>query len=288
MKRLTLALLAACGCATLSAQQQQSPASIPKDLVALLMRGIGMAGDDFDIVLGAPAGFPAELLPDGAKPLISTTSQRNVMLVAEAPDLSGDMTAYERRLGSAGWTVSPRSGGQQRGLLASAPQQMPSMWCRADKYATVSALPRPGGGSIVRIGVSDTSRGNPCEPMGAPSYSSIQGDLDMPLLFPPPNSRAMGGGAVAGGSDYYDQHLRLETKLTLPDVLQHYRALLEQHGWKFESQALADGLGVARFAAVSLKKEPVAATISVVVVPGDPPLELTLHIVRAPYRRFVP
>lgn len=283
MKRLLLAVLVICGVPA-SAQQQQT-ASIPKELVVLLMRGVMMPADEFDIVLGAPAGFPTELMPRGARPLISTTTKTSVMVVAEAP---GDMAGYEKQIAAAGWTVSPRSGMQQRGLVAAAPPAMPAMWCRADKYATVSASPRPAGGSIVRIGLSDTSRGNPCDPIGTPSYSSIQNDVEMPLLFPPPASRAIGGGYSGGGTDAYDQRLRLETKLTLPEVLQHYRAQIEAHGWKFQSQALADGLGIARFAVVSAKKEPVTATISVITAPGEPPLEITLHVVRAPNRPFLP
>jgi hypothetical protein len=282
MKRLILAVLVVCG-APVSAQQQ--PTSIPKDLVVLMMRGVMMPADEFDIVLGAPANFPAELLPRGAKPLISTTTRTNVMVVAE---VRGDMAGYEKQMAAAGWTVSPRSGMQQRGLVAAAPPTMPAMWCRADKYASVSVSPRPAGGSIVRIGLNDTSRGNPCDPMGTPSYNSMQSDVEMPLLFPPPGSRAIGGGYGGGGMDSYDQRLRLETKLTLPQVLQHYRAQVEAHGWKFQSQALADGLGVARFDAVSTKKEPVTATLSVNTAPGEPPLEITLHVVRAPYRPFLP
>ena len=286
MKGLILAVIVACGSAGLA--QQQAPASLPKELVVLLMRGFMMAGDDFDIVLGAPAGFPAELLPRGAKPLISTTTRTNMTVVAEGPDLASGLAEYERQVLAAGWTASPRSGAQQRGLLAAAPAQTPAMWCRGDKYASVWSTPRPGGGSVVRIGMSDTSRGNPCAPMGQPSFTSMQSEVDLPLLFPPPDSRAIGGGSSGGGSESYDQRLRLETKLTLPAVLQHYRSQVEKHGWKFESQALADGIGVARFAGLSLKKEPVTATISVVVVPGEPPLEVTLHVVRAPYRGFLP
>ena len=289
MRLLIATLLIVVGGAGPAGQQQQSRESIPKDLVLLLMRGAIMPDDDFDIVLGLPAGFPSELLPRGAKPLISTTTKTNMTVIAQAGNEALDVAAYDRQLASAGWSTSPRSGAQTRGLLAGAPPQLPGMWCRADKYASIWASPRPEGGSIVRVAVSDTSRGNPCSPMGPQTFNSIQTDVDLPLLFPPPQSRATGTGMSGGGSsDSYDQRLRLETRLTTPEVLQHYRAQLEAHGWKFQSQAVGDGVGIVRFAVVSVKKEPVTATLSVVVVPGEPPLEVTLRILRAPYRPFVP
>lgn len=290
MKRLMLAIIAVCAVGATAQQQQQSPASIPKDLVVLLIGGgIMIPADDFDILLGAPAGFPAELVPSGAKPLIGTTTPTNVTVIAEAGNQAFDVAGFDRQLAAAGWTMGPRSGAQTRGLVAAGPTQMPGMWCKGNKYASVwQSPPRPGGRSIVRIGLSDTSRGNPCEPMGQPSFSSMQTDVEMPILFPPPGSRALAGGGSGGGSEHLDQRLRLETKLPLPEVLKHYRAQIEAHGWKFQSEAVADGLAVARFAAETVKKEPVTATLSLTLVPGEPPLEVALRVVRAPYRRFLP
>lgn len=287
MKRLTLALVVTCS--SVAFAQQPSTAAIPKDLVMLLMRGgMMMPGDTFDIVLGAPEGFPAELLPRGAKPLISTTTRTGMMVIAAAPDLPADMARFDRQLAAAGWTVGPRSGpAQQRGLLSSAPSQIPAMWCQGDRYASVSMSPRPDGGSFMRISVNDSSRGAPCAAMTQPSYVALFSDVDMPLLFPPPGSRAVGGSGAGGGMDAYDQRLRLQTTLSLPDVLRHYRAQLEKHGWTYQSQAIADGVGIVRFSLTSLKKAPVAATVSVTVVPGDPPLEISFRLVKAPPRPYL-
>lgn len=290
MKGLTLAIIVACGSAGL-AQQQQSPVSIPKELVVLLMRGgMPMPGDGYDIVLGAPAGFPPELLPPGAKPLISTVTRSNTMVIAEAPDLPAGLPRLERQLSAAGWTVSPRSmpQTQQRGLLSTPPSGASSLWCNGSRYASVMVFPRPAGGSYVRASVSDPSLitppapMSPCTPMTQPMQMSSFADVDMPLLFAPAGSRALGfGGMSGGGGDAYDQRLRLETTLALPEVLTHYRAQIEKHGWTFQSQAVADGIGVVRFSVMSIKQELMAATFTVTAVPGTPPLEIALRLVRA-------
>jgi hypothetical protein len=286
MKPLTLALIIGCSAAALA--QQQSPSSIPKELVVLLMRGGLTTGDSFDIVLGAPAGFPAELLPPGAKPLISTVSRTGMMVIAEAPNLTSEAARMEGQLTAAGWTAPARYGPPaQRGLLSSAPSQGATMWCRGDRYASISTSPRPEGGSYVRISVNDASRGGPCAPMPQSSLGSFFADVDLPLLFPPPGSQATGGTNSSSGLDFHDQRLRLQTTLSLADVLQHYRSQLEKHGWKYQSQAIAEGLGMVRFSLTSSKNEPVVAILRLTAVPGDPPLEVGLHLVRAPYRPFV-
>lgn len=295
MKRLTLAMFIACGAVTPA--QQQQPVMIPKDLVMLLMRGgMGAPSDGYDIVLGAPDGFPPELLPRGAKPLISTVSRSGTMLIAEAPELTPDLTRLEQPLIAAGWTISPRSAAQpQRGLLG-APAQGSSLWCNGSRFASVMVFPRLAGGSYVRISVSDSALTpqpapmSPCTPINQPAPIPWFADIDMPLLFPPAGSRAVNSGVGMGGGafDSYDQRLRLETTLTLPEVLQHYRAQIEKHGWTFQSQAVAEGIGVVRFAVPSTKKEPVAATLTVMAVPGPPPIEIGLHLVRAASRPYGP
>ena len=90
------------------------------------------------------------------------------------------------------------------------------------------------------------------------------------------------------GSDSYEQRLRLQTPLALPAVLQHYRAQIEKHGWTFQSQAIAEGLGAARFAVTPMKKEPIVAILSVTEVPGDQPLEIGFRLVKASSNRYAP
>lgn len=269
--------------------QQQPADAIPKDLVKLLIGS--MYGPSADIVIGLPAGFPQELLPRDSVAKISTVFSTNMMVIVEAPTLPAELSQYERQLANGGWTPAPAGMSGGRGLLSAPPARAPLMLCNGDRYATYSLTPRPAGGSYARISVSTPARpGPPCQPSGPGAYASmsLSGEIELPAFLPPTGSRTTYGSGGGGGTDYFEQSLRLQTTMPVAEVLQHYRAQAEKHGWKFESQAVAESVGVARFSLLSTKKEPVAATILISIVPGDHPMDIVLRLARASTRPRTP
>lgn len=280
-------VLSICLAALLSAAPalaQQSTDTIPKELVTLLLRGPGSMGGEFDIRIGAPADFPNELLPDGATAAVSTVSERGVTVVAEAPALGDDTSAYRRKLEAAGWVNNgPMS---MLGLMSSA-SQPPLMFCQGSRYASVYLSEREKGGRYARITLTSDPRRGTCR--AAPAYMgpSFFADLTLPRLMPPPGSRSACTGS-SSSSDHFDQHLRLQTDLSTKDVVEHYVELLKKDGWKLEGRGNAGDTSVARLEKLSDLKDPIVANLLVNKMPnGD--LDVSFRLLRVdPNRRLMP
>lgn len=263
---------------------QQSTDTIPKELVTLLLRGPGSMGGEFDIRLGAPADFPKELLPDGATAAVSTVSERGVTVVAEAPALGDDTSAYRKKVEAAGWVNhGPMS---MFGLMSNA-SQPPLMFCQGPRYATVYLSEREKGGRYARITLTSDPRRGTCR--AAPSYAgpSFFADITLPRLMPPAGSRAAGSGS-SSSSDHFDQHLRLQTELPMKDVVAHYVDLLKKDGWKLEGRGDAGDTSMARLQKLSDLKDPIVANLLVNKMPnGD--LDVSFRLLRVdPNRRLMP
>jgi hypothetical protein len=283
MRRLVPALLVLT-LASPSTAQTQSTDTIPKELVSLLLRGPGSyPGDNFDIKIGAPENFPADLLPAGVKPAVSTTSERYVTVIAEAPNLSSKETlAFERELTARGW-INP-SAMSMRGLLSSS--MMPSLnVCKGDQYAMLTFSPRAAGGSYIRVSLNNDPRRGSC--INTPRPMSFFADVDVPQMFPPANVRAMGGG-TSSGTDHYDQTVRMETTMSPGDVAAYYAGELEKAGWKRDGRANTEGVSVVRLSSVSRAKETVVAIVTATAMPDGKQIDVSLRLLRVDPRRFPP
>jgi hypothetical protein len=257
---------------------------VPKDLVNLLMRGPGMSpNDNFDLRIGAPPAFPRELLPRGVTAAASTVSERMIVVVAEAPDLSGrDLSQHERDLTAAGWTNLSSMG--MRGLVSSNMMQSSNL-CKGEQYVTTTYSQRTGGGLNLRVAVTTDPRRGPCMPAGL-RPSSYFADVDLPNLSPPERSRVMGSGS-GSSNDRYDQNVRIETKLDAQAVVKHYGDQLEQAGWKRETRAGGPGAAFAHYTTVSTTKETVVAIIVAAALPGATQVAVNLQLLRVdPARSF--
>jgi hypothetical protein len=265
------------------AQSSQTTDTIPKELVTLLLRGPGgYPGENFDIKIGAPANFPSDLLPTGVTPAVSTTSDRMVTVVAEAPRLTAaDLLRHERALTAAGWT-NPSSM-SMRGLMSST--MAPAMQiCKGDQYATVSYATRPAGGMYVRISLTTDPRRGSCVAMARPMV--FFADVDLPQLFPPATAQAINAGS-SSSPDSHEQRIRLETKLSTDAVVSHYTEQLTNAGWKREASLPGDGIAVAKLTSISTTKEAVVALITATTIPGATQMDVTLRLLRVdPNRRF--
>lgn len=276
MRRLLLIVV-------LSTAWQQSGDTIPKELVTLLLRGPGTyPGENFEIKIGAPPNFPAELLPAGLKPAVSTVGDRITTVIAEAPDLMMDgLMKHERDLLAAGW-ISPSSM-MMRGLMAS--NVTPAMQvCKGDHYATIYPSVRGKGGLYIRVSLTTDPRRGSCVSIPRPMANFA--DVNVPFMPPPANTPAMGAGS-SSGMDHVSQHVRLQTGLSANDIADHYARLLEKAGWKRSGRAAGDGVAVIRLSSTSTTKEEVIAVVTAVALAGAAQQEVSLRLMRIdPNRRF--
>lgn len=276
MRRLLLVVV-------LSTVWQQSGDTIPKELVTLLLRGPGTyPGENFEIRIGAPPGFPAELLPAGVKPAVSTVGERITTVIAEAPDLMMDaLMKHERDLLAAGW-ISPSSM-MMRGLMSS--NVTPAMQvCKGDHYATIYPSMRDKGGLYIRVSLTTDPRRGSCVSIPRPMTNFA--DVNVPFMPPPANTPATGAGTNSG-MEYVSQHVRLQTRLSISDVADHYARLLETSGWKRSSRAAGDGVVAIRLSSTSTTKEEIVALVTVVALADPSQQEVSLRLMRIdPNRRF--
>jgi hypothetical protein len=280
---LTAVLSAPAGDAA-RAQSLQSFDTIPRELVALLLRGPGAyPGDNFDIKIGAPPNFPRELLPGGVTAAASTISERGMTVVAEAPQLtSRDLAQHDRDLAAAGWTNSMSM--SARGLVSSSTSPMSST-CKGDQYATISYSQRPAGGLYLRVSLTTDPRRGSCVPAGQRPPANFA-DVDLPPLASPEGVRMMISGS-GGGTDNYEQRIRLETAAEPAALVRHYGDQLEKAGWKRESAAGAAGVAFARFTFVTAAKDTVVGLVTVTTLPGGMQTDVSLRLLRIdPGRRF--
>lgn len=273
-RALPLVLATLIAGAPLAPGGQQSDEMISRRLVALLFPGMIDS-----IVEGLAEEVPETLLPDGATPLVSSTSSRGVTVVAELPSFAAaDRPRYERKLAAAGWKEGegPLGGG---GLMSS-PVPVPTMYCQGDEALSFSSQPKPGGGVVFRLSVMQGVMYGPCGGRDARGPRSAFDEIEVPALPPPPGSRSSGTSGSSGG-DASAQTTRLQTKLSASEVEAHYTSLLTSHGWTMSSRAAADGVSMARFAVTpdtGTDKSPRLATLEALSLP-DGNVLVTLRVI---------
>ena len=165
-RALPLVLATLIAGAPLAAGGQQSDDMISRRLVALLFPGMIDS-----IVEGLAEEVPETLLPDGATPLVSSTSSRGVTVVAELPSFAAaDRPRYERKLAAAGWkegegpftshgwTMSSRAAadGVSMARFAVTPDTGTD---KSPRLATLEALTLPDGNVLVTLRVMGPRRG---------------------------------------------------------------------------------------------------------------------------------
>lgn len=287
MRRLLPVAAALAFVLPIAAQSTPQSDTIPKELVTLLLRGPGMGSqDNFDIRIGAPGNFPKELLPDGATAAVSTVSERATTVVAEAPQLTDDLRAYQRKVESAGWLMTGSM--TPRGGLVSSTFEAPLMFCQGDRYASIYLSNRPAGGRYARILLTTDPRRGSCQPV--PRYGGPQffADVTLPRMLPPEGSRGMAGAGSSMGSDHFEQRLRLQTPLEPAAVARHYADQLARDGWKIEGRGDGQGFAIARLTKSSDLKEVIVANIIVNAMPGGD-LDVSFRLMRTdPNRRMMP
>lgn len=245
MQRFLLAVSLLMVVPALPAVAAQQDDMISKKLVSLLFHGFLDAVEE-----GMPADFPADVLPDGARPLVSMHSSRTTTVVVEAPAFTlADTPRYERKLAAGGWKDAPGPMGA-RGLTSRF--SAPAMLCRDDRMLSYSTQARQGGGHYVRISLSPAAQSGVCgdDRRHAGRSHSIVDDTGLPSMPPPSGSRELGSSS-GGSGEGLTQTMALETDLSHADVEAYYTALMSDAGWTEVTRLTGEGLSIARFAAPS-------------------------------------
>jgi hypothetical protein len=105
-------------------------------------------------------------------------------------------------------------------------------------------------------------------------------DVEVPTFTLPPGVRRVGAGASFGPDDN-SSRTRLETKLTLDELVAHFLPQLAQAGWKIEGGPTSDGtMSMTRLSGASRTGEPVTAQLIITMLPGTPYADLMARFIR--------
>ncbi|HEX8830703.1 MAG TPA: hypothetical protein VF705_06020, partial [Longimicrobium sp.] len=155
---LSLALLLA-PC-TIAAQD-----AVPGELVRALFAS-GRSERAPDIVVGrVPDGFPAALVPAGARVVGGIRRDSLAMTLVVAVPLAPDAAsaAHRQALAGAGW-AAPQEMREARGFVSSGATEFRFL-CRGNEMVTTSAFAAPGGGAYLRLNYSVEGAQSPCASM---------------------------------------------------------------------------------------------------------------------------
>jgi hypothetical protein len=255
--------------ATISAAAAANQDTVPKELMAILMRGASPG--EFDLRVGPPPdGFPIEVLPRGTDVGVSAVSER-VTTVAGTVTNEIDRFAEEQRLMKAGWTNSmPRSIG-----FVSTTSEQPLALCKGTQFLTLHFYPRQAGGQFVRASVTTEPRRS-CAPRPPMSFP----DLKLPDLTPPEGVRSYPSGS-GSSLDSMDARARLEKKITPEAAAKHYAAQMKAAGWTMQGiTTTGDEFAIARFVTKSTLGDDITAFIAITSLAGVEEMDLLLHVVR--------
>ncbi|HYN06697.1 MAG TPA: hypothetical protein VES67_04840 [Vicinamibacterales bacterium] len=254
-----------------NAPQQDRSDTVPRDLMAILLRGAG-PGETFDLRVGpAPAGFPADLLPVGAvigASAISPSMTTVVGTVPERPETA--RAAHGARLAAAGWVNSFPA---PRGFMTTGPDSSVSV-CRGNDFASISLLPRDQGGSYVRISLRPDPRRS-C----APRPEVFFNDVAIPALQHPAGTKAYGTRS-GGSADTTESSTLIDSPLDAAPLLEHYERQILAAGWTLVGRSASPTVAtVARFSLVTARKEQVTAMLTITPV-GQARFELSFRVFR--------
>lgn len=274
---LALATVALCAQTVAAAPQQTQTSAantVSRDVVAVLLQGPDVApGEAFELRMGvAPPGFPADLLPAGARVAATAMTGKATTVVGTlARFAQADRPAFESSLAKAGWIDEET---RPRGLNATA-HGAPIVVCRGADFATVTFTPRDAGSTFVRASVvRDETRRCVARPI------STFGDVPMPSLRPPSGAESSGAG-IGGNSNAMYSSVRLRTGQAVETIASHYASQLSAAGWKVEAQTSeAKSIAVTRLSGASTTGEPLSGMLVVSSLTGVDQVDVLLRIVR--------
>ncbi len=264
-------LVASALLAVSSAAAQQE--TVPAELVRALLATPARAGHTPEIVVGrVPQGFPAELVPGGARVLggVRRDSSSTVLAVAvpEAPPAAGE--ALQQALLGGGWAFPGTR--ERRGFVGPTSMQWTYL-CRGNETVTVSSVAAPGGGSYLRVDYSreQASRCDPASPdvRSRPPWA----DVPLPVLNVPPGTvtvtTSLSSGMVGNGAGSASAGVRLRTAMGAAELLSRFAAQLGQAGWTASPPAASAEAGMQTFRLHAPDGKEWFGVLTSVAIPGS-------------------
>lgn len=253
--------------------QAASGETVPKELMAVLLRGAGMGSNDFDLRVGPPPKeFPLAVLPPGSKIGVSAISERMTTVVGTVAG-AVDRLKEQQRLTGDGWQSSmPRS----RGFVTTG-AEFPLSVCRGSEFVSLTYPSRPGGGSYVRATLTRDPRLS-CMPRSDMGMGFA--DVPVPDLTPPDDVRSYPSGS-GSNSDSMHATARLEKKQSVESLAKHYAEQMKAAGWRLDGITTAgDDLSVARVSLTTKAGDAITGMIAVTALAGTGEANAMLYIVR--------
>jgi hypothetical protein len=265
--------LLAIGCCVALTGVTPAAQTISSDVMKILTRGsLSAMSENYDLTVGAlPEGFPAALIPSGAKPVAATVSPSTTTVVVEMTGSTPAVQALHRKtVAEAGWLNSMPA---QRGFTSSS--NLADQVCREFDHANVQYVASGTGGTYIRIGLTRDPRRR-CVARPDVFFS----DVNIPTLQHPEGVRTSGGGS-GGSTDNFSASTQIETTLRPEALADHYARQLTAAGWRETSRFSDDGFIVIGYALPS--STPVAGEIIAgmfVVTPLDKRVDLFMRVTR--------
>lgn len=208
------------------------------------------------VLSGAPfgtSGTPGVLvgrLPDRTAAVLPLPADARIVGSLVSPPYSvsalavpGDRGAvrddWTERLLETGWT---RYEHPSRGGFESSPVEG-LQFCMGDSVTlNLGVRENPRGGSYVTVMHPSASRYSICEQRERSGFMRERESL-IPSLAPPAGAIAVGSGS-GGGSDEWHARARIDTDLTVDQLVDHYGSQLREAGWDAQSRTAAPGVAV--------------------------------------------
>lgn len=227
-------------------------------------------GESTEVLQSLPPNFPLALIPEGAIPTAASVSPSMTVVVATVKaGLPFNVPDLRAKLERAGWFNSgPITGGFMPATTLLAV-------CRADEFASYQFRDASNGDRLIRVSLSKES-GRSCVSRPLQLFS----DVEMPPLTPPPGARRLGAGG-SFSADEASTRTRIETSLTLEELVSYFLKLFTQAGWKVEAGPIGDGtMSLTRLSGASRAGEPVIAQLLVTMLPGTQYVDLMARFLR--------
>ena len=262
---------------------QSSSATIPIVVAQALSVDPGFLGRPQFFDARTPPGWPAALVPTGAKILGGgiigdSAFYRLRATVFEVSAGVEPRTTFDRLVTRAGYARrSPDSAQPRSGGFAGTAEPAPARYCKGSTLVTFGPVDSARSPSAYALFLLDGEGGRQsCRARGVdPSFGQFP--VTVPPLYAPKGVASFGGGRGWSGSTG-EMRLTLRTTMPTDSILAHYSAQLVAGGWKAEGQpANTDGVGLQRF---SFKDGQDAWTGALIVVIAGDLREVRLELVK--------
>ena len=229
-----------------------------------------LAAERSTIQPDAPATFPVDLLPGGARVIAASVSESRTLALALAPALQvAELPKFAAGLTKSGWLTA----GFPTFLNASLTSARLRA-CRDSSSALMEFLPRSGGGYHVRVTLTASSA--PCR-QRYPEFAGIV----MPLLVLPASATMPGWGERVSAAPTFESSGNLHT-VVIPSVLAtDFADQMLAQGWKPGGTAgQPNSFSAARFTASGSTGSPTTSVLVLTTLPGRTLVDAWVRVLR--------